>query len=307
MKLVIEIGGEATEVELGDGSWPLGGGADDAVVVPGVAPGAFELRVEGDRLMVRGAAPFAVDGVLSPAGVARLLLTGERVVLAEDVFLRMPAPGGDDAGARPQTAMVLKELLGGLEEPEDTTCAALVCLTGLDVGRRFPLAGESMELGRGDAVAVRVRDRAVSRRHARLRRTGDGGHTIEDLGAPNGLYVNGCRVSGPTPLPDGAVVEMGHSLLRYRAAPREPEPPEPSSAAAATGPNGSASLEVDAADPAAPPPGNDAPAEEGESARATPPVAKPTLTHHAEYALVAVGVLMALLGAVVTWNFVSGG
>ncbi len=304
MKLVIEIGGEATEVELGDGSWPLGGGAEDAVVVPGVPPEAFELRVEGDRLMVRGNAPFAVDGVLSPAGVARLLLSGERLALAEDVFLRLPSPGEDEAGARPQTAMVLKELLGGLEEPEDTTCAALVCLTGLDVGRRFPLAGESMDLGRGDTVAVRVRDRAVSRRHARLRRTPDGGHTIEDLGAPNGLYVNGCRVLGPAPLPDGAVVEMGHSLLRYRAAPREPEPPEPSPA---TGSDGSSSSDVNASGQEDPSPGNESLAEEGDTARATASVAKPTAAHRAEYALVAVGVLMALLGAVVTWNFVSGG
>ncbi len=301
MKLVIEIGGEETELELADGTWRLGGGEDDAVVVPGVARGAFELKCEGERLMVSGSAAFAVDGVLSPSGVPRLLLEGERAVLAEGIFVRLCGKGL--AAERPQTAMVLKELLGNLEEPEDTTSAALVCLTGLDVGRRFPLAGELLEVGRGETVAVRVRDRAVSRRHAVLRRTEGGGHTVEDLGAPNGLYVNGSRVSGAVPLADGAVLELGHSLLRYRAAPKEPEPvplgpgdAEPGAEVAAAG-----------SDEAGADPGTEV--QSPEEVPIVDPAGKRwsrRVRVRVEHALVAVGVLIAVLGAVVTWNFVSG-
>jgi hypothetical protein len=281
MKLDIEIQGQATEVELGDGTHTLGGDPADGVHVPGLAAALFELRILGDRLLVRSAQAYPVEGVLSPSNVARLVLPDERVGLGEGITLRLRA---DEARAeRPGTAGVLRELLGGLDEPGVAQCAFLICLTGLDVGRRYPLAGPQLVMGRGETVDLRIRDRAVSRQHARLQRQ-DPGYTIEDLGAPNGLFVNGRRACGPTFLADGAVVEMGHSLLRFRDLAR----PLP---AAITSPPVEVSEAAEAPVPAP-------------AVQPSPP-SRPRRRVRMEHALLGLGVCLALLGVLVTWNFVA--
>ena len=66
-------------------------------------------------------------------------------------------------------------------------------------------------------MALRLRDRAVSRMHARVRRE-DSGFVLEDLGTPNGVFLNGVRLESPAPLADGDVLELGRSLLRFQAA-----------------------------------------------------------------------------------------
>ena len=51
----------------------------------------------------------------------------------------------------------------------------------------------------------------VSRRHARVM-SRDVGTAIEDLGSANGLYVNGRRSAGITPLHPGDVLQLGGTL-----------------------------------------------------------------------------------------------
>ena len=62
-------------------------------------------------------------------------------------------------------------------------------------------------------VDLDVRDAFASTRHAAIRR----GETdvISDLDSRNGTYVDGVRVSDH-PLTDGALIEIGHTLLCYR-------------------------------------------------------------------------------------------
>jgi pSer/pThr/pTyr-binding forkhead associated (FHA) protein len=48
----------------------------------------------------------------------------------------------------------------------------------------------------------------VSRRHARIALRA-GQHTIADVGAANGTYVNNVRVGAPTPLGDGDHLALG--------------------------------------------------------------------------------------------------
>jgi len=69
-------------------------------------------------------------------------------------------------------------------------------------------------IGRGEKCAVRVRDRAVSRRHARIvrQRSTD---FLEAMPDTNGLFINGEPVREATLLRAGDVIELGHSLLRY--------------------------------------------------------------------------------------------
>ena len=105
---------------------------------------------------------------------------------------------------------------------------------------RRPLAGgaraslrdvDEVTLGRGEERAVqpgeprrldlRVPDAAISQRHARLFRDGDG-WVFEDLGSTNGSRVGGIRVTRAH-VPDGAVIELGATLLVLRTA--LPTPP----------------------------------------------------------------------------------
>lgn len=214
MRLRITVGEEVTEADFEDGLVSVGSGVEDGIQVGGLRDRHLELRIEGDRLMVVCAETFTVDEVLSPSRVPRLVLPGERIGLIDGVSLCQiaEAPRGEAA-----TSAVLKHLLFDFGEPDQVRCASLTALTGLDVGRRYPVVGDEVDVGRGERVAVRIRDRAVSRRHARLIRTGTG-YSVEDLETPNGVFVNGRRVQGQTELKDGDILELGRSILRFQAA-----------------------------------------------------------------------------------------
>ena len=100
------------------------------------------------------------------------------------------------------------------------TCAAAretcrqSCLTGLDTGRCHAIALRVTLLGRGENCDVRIRDRAVSRRHARILRQRSADY-LEPLPETNGVYLNGEPVTRATQLTPGDVIEVGQSLLRY--------------------------------------------------------------------------------------------
>ncbi|MFT3767913.1 MAG: ATP-binding cassette domain-containing protein [Minicystis sp.] len=81
------------------------------------------------------------------------------------------------------------------------------------VVRRYPLDRPAVILGRSGAD-VELPSPTVSRRHAAVERAARG-HTIRDLGATNGTFVNGRRVTRPTMLAPGAVVQIGPFKLVY--------------------------------------------------------------------------------------------
>ena len=217
--------GATTPFELSEGTHLLGGDAGDQVRLEGLPPHLLTLRIEGPRLLVEATRVFTVAGVLVPPGIARLVHPAETVGLAEGMCLRALAPGGD-AGREVGTMAVLRHLLAESGEPPASRAATLLCLTGEDVGRTFALAEASTELGRGREVAVRLRDPAVSRRHASIHHH-EGTFLVEDLDSPNGIYLNGQRVETPTPLQEGDVLELGRSLLRFQSPLAEPAPPVP--------------------------------------------------------------------------------
>jgi 6-phosphogluconolactonase (cycloisomerase 2 family)/pSer/pThr/pTyr-binding forkhead associated (FHA) protein len=61
-------------------------------------------------------------------------------------------------------------------------------------------------------------DPALSRHHARVRRTNEGRIVIEDLGSANGTYVNGTRINAPQVLSPGDRIELGDSVLQVATA-----------------------------------------------------------------------------------------
>jgi hypothetical protein len=82
-------------------------------------------------------------------------------------------------------------------------------------GTRHPLAGDTVVIGRAPDAGVRLVDSSVSRRHAEVRRQGDG-WLVADLGSTNGTRVNGTVVREHR-LADGDSVAIGDVTLRFEA------------------------------------------------------------------------------------------
>ena len=80
--------------------------------------------------------------------------------------------------------------------------------------RRYVLDGPQATIGRSKSVECVLPDPNVSRRHAELRRDGNGEWTIGDLGSTNGVKVNGRRVSS-TRLSPGDQVTVGTTTFLF--------------------------------------------------------------------------------------------
>lgn len=75
-------------------------------------------------------------------------------------------------------------------------------LQEFDLPRGVTVIGRSLECN------ITIEDPLVSRQHARIV-IDDVSQTVEDLGARNGVRVNGVQIQGPTPLNDGDRVRIG--------------------------------------------------------------------------------------------------
>jgi pSer/pThr/pTyr-binding forkhead associated (FHA) protein len=78
-----------------------------------------------------------------------------------------------------------------------------------------PLARDEITIGRLEGNTIRLTERNVSRRHARLVRQ-NGALYIEDLASFTGVRVNGAKIATPTPLRDGDEVQIGDYRLALR-------------------------------------------------------------------------------------------
>jgi signal transduction histidine kinase len=89
---------------------------------------------------------------------------------------------------------------------------SLVCVNGDDLGRTLRV-DRTIVIGRGRAdLALSSTD--VSRSHARVTSAGSG-YVIEDLGSANGTYVDGTRVTSPTPIRFGAHIQIGRTVILF--------------------------------------------------------------------------------------------
>ena len=73
-----------------------------------------------------------------------------------------------------------------------------------------------VRIGRALDNDIVVDDLLASRYHAELRTAHDGAFELVDLGSHNGTFVDGRRVAGRSRLRDGALVAVGHTLLRLQ-------------------------------------------------------------------------------------------
>jgi len=217
VRFLFEAGQSTSDLDLGPGQWTVGGAQEDGVRVAGLSPGLVSLEVTEAAVWLRSARELLVGRGPLGAGMRRLLLPGEPVELAPAMRLRR-APEGMTSETLPLLQSWVRD-----EGPGARSAAAqLVCVAGPDAPSAFPLTGTQVELGRHPGCGVQLRDRSVSRRHARLVRAANG-HRLEDLGGPNPTRRNGRRLRTPASLQDGDVIELGRTLLRYLAAERDPE------------------------------------------------------------------------------------
>jgi pSer/pThr/pTyr-binding forkhead associated (FHA) protein len=106
-----------------------------------------------------------------------------------------------------------------------------------DEGRRtvVPLFRDELIIGRAEGSPVRLTEKDVSRRHARLCRR-SGRVYVEDLGSFTGVRVNGDRVRGSHLLRGGDLIEISQYDLTLQAGPDEKPEPDPQAAEETTVP-----------------------------------------------------------------------
>ncbi len=93
--------------------------------------------------------------------------------------------------------------------------AMLILQQGAGMGQRWPLDQQgALTIGRGEDCDVILRDRHVSRYHARISWV-DGRYSVEDLGSKNGTHVNGRELTAPQVLEDGDEIQIA---LRFKLA-----------------------------------------------------------------------------------------
>jgi Inner membrane component of T3SS, cytoplasmic domain len=216
VRFLFEAGQSTSDLDLEPGQWTVGGAQEDGVRVAGLSPALVSLEVTEAAVWLRSARELLVGrGPLGP-GMRRLLLPGEAVELAPAMRLRR-----EPEGMTTTTLALLQSWVRDEGPGARSAAAQLVCVAGPDAPSAFPLTGAQLELGRHPGCGVPLRDRSISRHHARLVRVANG-HRLEDLGGPNPTRRNGRRLRTPAVLEDGDVIELGRTLLRYLGAELDP-------------------------------------------------------------------------------------
>ncbi len=78
-----------------------------------------------------------------------------------------------------------------------------------------PLIRDEITIGRKEGNTIRLTERNVSRRHARIQRS-NGSVAIEDLDSYNGILVNGTRIQGKVDLSEADRVQIGDYLIELK-------------------------------------------------------------------------------------------
>ena len=89
----------------------------------------------------------------------------------------------------------------------------IIAVQGPLEGENFPLAGETLIIGREPSSSLCLQDRRVSRRHSQIDRRGER-FRISDLESSNGTYVNGFPVKEHF-LEHGDQIAVGSSLFLF--------------------------------------------------------------------------------------------
>jgi pSer/pThr/pTyr-binding forkhead associated (FHA) protein len=97
----------------------------------------------------------------------------------------------------------------------------LTIAAGQEAGKEFVFDQASVVIGRNSDCDVVLYDAGISRKHARIFRSGDV-LAVEDLGSSNGTLVNGARVEGSLELQDGDALTLGPVVFQFSAMEQPP-------------------------------------------------------------------------------------
>ncbi|MFE1170854.1 FHA domain-containing protein [Streptomyces sp. NPDC058773] len=92
----------------------------------------------------------------------------------------------------------------------------LVVSEGSLTGTTVALQGQTISLGRAHDSTIVLDDDYASSRHARIYPDRDGQWIVEDLGSTNGTYLDRNRLTTPTPIPLGAPIRIGKTVIELR-------------------------------------------------------------------------------------------
>ncbi|MFD5266685.1 FHA domain-containing protein [Streptomyces sp. NPDC058335] len=109
---------------------------------------------------------------------------------------QQPAAGGGRRGRNAPTKLVVSE--------------------GTLTGTTVALQGQTISLGRAHDSTIVLDDDYASSRHARIYPDRDGQWIVEDLGSTNGTYLDRTRLTTPTPIPLGAPIRIGKTVIELR-------------------------------------------------------------------------------------------
>ena len=91
----------------------------------------------------------------------------------------------------------------------------LVITSGPKEGLELTLPTEPLTIGRSSESGLVIRDDYTSTHHARLMLWSED-WVIQDLDSTNGTFLNGTRVSLPTPVPLNTPVRIGTTSFELR-------------------------------------------------------------------------------------------
>ena len=133
--------------------------------------------------------------VFSIVGVIRSDLYGTRIVQKGDDGRRRVRPTENAPRLRGRRPFSVLAVVGGAMR-----------------GSTAPLKESGVLLGRNPECTLVIDDDYASGRHARVYAEG-GSWFVEDLGSTNGTFVDGRRITDPTPLKEGTQLRIGTTVL----------------------------------------------------------------------------------------------
>lgn len=200
-------------IDIADAAFAIGSSATARVRLPASAARPEHVRIDA------GAA-----GAGGSARGARWQAAGERGLVGDGAIFEIgtyrvrvaPSPAGVVATSQQRTESLARELVRALLGAN--AAPSLEIERGAHAGARRALAPpeSALVIGRGDAAGWVILDADLSKTHAEIRRGWDGVRVF-DLDSKNGTRVDRARVGeGGAELRDGAILELGALVLRYR-------------------------------------------------------------------------------------------
>ena len=205
--------------DLPPGRYALGGDAPDAVPLESLATypltGTITIADNGEATVQRltSRIPLRVNGAMLGAA-PQVIAEGATIQVGQVRMTYRPVPDEDApppapaAPERPRQSQLKTQVMVALARESGNAF-----LLSLENGGVTRLTSERLVLGRSEDADVVLSGDGISRRHAVLTRDGKG-YVVTDE-STNGTYVNGARITEPTPLHPGDVLAIAGKHFRF--------------------------------------------------------------------------------------------